>query len=185
MKATVYNQLVTGTLTVTPCSICWGRSVGLSRLQCPRFVIITIIILYVDYAEIMVLTYVQYVNCKFVCEFQIILQNILKKSSGAEISSLQTGAGNSVSIQDPKTSKLVCKENMDEIGKAINILYAMREKIWQALHPRLRCERGKHNSPVLVLPLLVREKPVIKQMFTMNYRYVFKVNGFLHAVFCL
>ncbi|CAG5115020.1 unnamed protein product, partial [Candidula unifasciata] len=105
---------------------------------------------------------------------QIILQNILKKSSGAEISSLQTGAGNSASIQDPKTSKLVCKENMDEIGRAINILYAMREKIWQALQPRLRCERGKHNSPVLVLPLLVREKPVIKQMFTMNYRYVFK-----------
>ncbi|KAK0040440.1 mucin-12 [Biomphalaria pfeifferi] len=105
---------------------------------------------------------------------QVLLQNLLKKSNGAEISSLQTGAGNSASLQDPKTSKLVCKENMDEIGKAINILYAMREKIWQALQPRLRCERGKHNSPVLVLPLLVREKPAIKQMFTMNYRYVFK-----------
>ncbi|KAH9496713.1 hypothetical protein Btru_009761 [Bulinus truncatus] len=105
---------------------------------------------------------------------QVLLQNLLKKSNGAEISGLQTGAGNTASLQDPKTSKLVCKENMDEIGKAINILYAMREKIWQALQPRLRCERGKHNSPVLVLPLLVREKPAIKQMFTMNYRYVFK-----------
>ncbi|GFS03533.1 SUMO-specific isopeptidase USPL1 [Elysia marginata] len=106
---------------------------------------------------------------------QVLVQNLLKKSNGAEVSGLQTGAGNtSTSIQDPKTAKLVCKENMDEIGKAINILYAMREKIWQALQPRLRCERGKHNSPVLVLPLLVREKPAIKQMFTMNYRYVFK-----------
>lgn len=109
---------------------------------------------------------------------------MLKKSNGAEISSLQTGAGNTVSIQDPKTSKLVCKENMDEIGKAINILYAMREKIWQALQPRLRCERGKHNSPVLVLPLIVREKPAIKQMFTMSYRYVFKVgHGFLKNIY--
>ena len=110
----------------------------------------------------------------------MLVQNLLKKSNGAEVSGLQTGAGNAAtSIQDPKTAKLVCKENMDEIGKAINILYAMREKIWQALQPRLRCERGKHNSPVLVLPLLVREKPAIKQMFTMNYRYVFKVSLYL------
>ena len=53
-----------------------------------------------------------------------------------EVHSLQTGAGNTVSMQDPKTSRLVCKENMDEIGKAINVLYAMREKIWNALQVR-------------------------------------------------
>ncbi|CAG5126054.1 unnamed protein product [Candidula unifasciata] len=75
---------------------------------------------------------------------QILLQNLLKKHSGAVLGDLNSAAP----VQDPKTSKLVCKENMDEIGKAINVLYGMREKIWQALQPRLRCERGKHNSPV-------------------------------------
>ncbi|BFZ20984.1 hypothetical protein BsWGS_24023 [Bradybaena similaris] len=102
---------------------------------------------------------------------QILLQNLLKKHNGAVISD-----GNFATTPPPdlKTSKLVCKENMDQIGKGINVLYAMREKIWQALQPRLRCERGKHNSPVLVLPLLVRENPTVKQMFTMRYRYVFK-----------
>ena len=64
---------------------------------------------------------------------QVLLQRLLAKSNSSEVPALQTGAGNTVSMQDPKTSKLVCKENMDEIGKAINILYGMREKIWQAL----------------------------------------------------
>lgn len=103
--------------------------------------------------------------------FQILLQNLLKKHTGAVITEGQPAAP----VADLKTSKLVCKENMDQIGKGINVLYAMREKIWQALQPRLRCERGKHNSPVLVLPLIVRENPTVKQMFTMRYRYVFKV----------
>ena len=66
----------------------------------------------------------------------------------------------------------VLQTNIAEIGKAVGVLYTARESIWKTLQPRLRCEKGKHDSPVFAMPLLVRERPEVKRMFTMNYRLV-------------
>lgn len=63
--------------------------------------------------------------------------------------------------------------NISEIGHAVGILYSARENIWKAMQPRLRCEKGKHDSPVFAMPLLVRENAEMKRMFTMHYRLVF------------
>ena len=63
--------------------------------------------------------------------------------------------------------------NIAEIGQAVGVLYTARENIWKAIQPRLRCEKGKHDSPVFAMPLLVRENPEMKKAFTIHYRLVF------------
>ena len=74
----------------------------------------------------------------------------------------------------PPVSCVDCVQaNIAEIGQAVGVLYTARENIWKTMQPRLRCEKGKHDSPVFAMPLLVRENPEMKRVFTMNYRLVF------------
>ena len=65
------------------------------------------------------------------------------------------------------------QDNIAEIGQAVGLLYSARENIWKSMQPRLRCEKGKHDSPVFAMPLMVREIPDLKRLFSVRYRLEF------------
>uniref|UniRef100_V9K9T6 Ubiquitin-specific peptidase-like protein 1 n=1 Tax=Callorhinchus milii TaxID=7868 RepID=V9K9T6_CALMI len=54
------------------------------------------------------------------------------------------------------------------------ILNEIRESIFLLLQPRLKCELGKHDSPVFALPLLLKADPYIEELFVATYTYSFE-----------
>nr|KAG5686372.1 hypothetical protein BaRGS_003373 [Batillaria attramentaria] len=83
---------------------------------------------------------------------QTILQNLLSRASQLE-NQLQAGTAGTQTGVTPSVN-IVNKANIAEIGQAVGLLYSARETIWKAMQPRLRCEKGKHDSPVFAMPLL-------------------------------
>lgn len=51
------------------------------------------------------------------------------------------------------------------------LLDEARESIWQFLHPRLRCKRGNHESPVFSLPLLLEETSELGATSCLTYSW--------------
>ncbi|ESO96210.1 hypothetical protein LOTGIDRAFT_144274, partial [Lottia gigantea] len=62
---------------------------------------------------------------------------------------------------------------LTHLGESIAKLEDVREVVWDILQPRLKCEKGKNDSPVFALPLLIRESAELKHMFSIEYSLVF------------
>lgn len=63
----------------------------------------------------------------------------------------------------------VCTDSMIKMG---NLLDDVREKVWQKLYLKLKCDKGKPESPVFALPLLLSESSIVESLFKMEYRLV-------------
>ena len=86
------------------------------------------------------------------------------------------GGDTTTSGTNGKAKKLaaeLAKKVMEQLTDAATVLDDIREKMWEAMQPRLRCERGKNDSPVIALPLLVRDNTALKDMFRMEYTFSF------------
>jgi len=49
----------------------------------------------------------------------------------------------------------------------------VREKVWNYLQPKMKCERGVNDSPVMALPLLLRENSVLSEKMLQVYHWEF------------
>ncbi len=57
------------------------------------------------------------------------------------------------------------------LSTVAKLLSDVREKIWIYLQPKLRTERGKHDSPVFAIPLLLRENSCMENLFKVCYTW--------------
>ena len=48
-------------------------------------------------------------------------------------------------------------------------LEAIREDVWKFLQPQLKCQKGRNDSPVFALPLLIKECAVMKRLCWVEY----------------
>ncbi|XP_046574552.1 uncharacterized protein LOC124282589 isoform X2 [Haliotis rubra] len=84
-----------------------------------------------------------------------------------------TGEGQQTQSETTTRVSRISVKTLTEYSKAMDILDNIREKIWDVLQPRLQCERGKNDSPLFALPLLVREPAVLKEKFKIKFKYTF------------
>ncbi len=54
-------------------------------------------------------------------------------------------------------------------AEASSLLERIRERLFSALRPTLRCEKGRNNTPVDALPLLFREHPSVQTLFNLKF----------------
>ncbi|XP_067842084.1 SUMO-specific isopeptidase USPL1 isoform X2 [Heptranchias perlo] len=54
------------------------------------------------------------------------------------------------------------------------ILNNVRERLFQLLQPKLKCELGVPDSPVFAFPLLLRQDPYIEELFMQSYIWSFE-----------
>ncbi|XP_064597218.1 uncharacterized protein LOC135463738 [Liolophura sinensis] len=55
--------------------------------------------------------------------------------------------------------------------KARSILNCVREQVWQVLQPKLQCEKGRKDSPVFAIPLLLHSDSDICHLFETTYKF--------------
>ncbi|XP_069107101.1 SUMO-specific isopeptidase USPL1-like [Argopecten irradians] len=84
---------------------------------------------------------------------------------------VKTGAG--LQLLKSDFLKLMASHSDSECSKAFDILGDIREKIWNLLHPRLRCKKGKNDSPVFAIPLLTKNSKDLEQLLNMKYSFHF------------
>ena len=80
----------------------------------------------------------------------------------------------------------ICDEGKSvpgDIPEARAVLHDVRERAWQALQPRLKCVKGKDDSPVFALPLLLAQNPAVEKQLTVHYGWlmVCKQCGYTHS----
>ncbi|XP_061178267.1 SUMO-specific isopeptidase USPL1-like [Saccostrea echinata] len=82
---------------------------------------------------------------------------------------IKTGAGMKLS------SELVSEFHPveDRYHNAFSILQNVRETVFQKLQPSLQCEKGKNDSPLFAIPLLVKGDSDAEKMMMMKYRFDF------------
>ncbi|XP_013386917.1 uncharacterized protein LOC106156272 isoform X1 [Lingula anatina] len=81
--------------------------------------------------------------------------------------------------QQEQGDDLVKESLREKLMKVINILSDVRELIWQQLEPRLQCQKGRNDSPVFALPLLVTQNKM-EDFFRVDYHWLLqcKVCGY-------
>ncbi|XP_070535009.1 SUMO-specific isopeptidase USPL1-like [Ptychodera flava] len=63
--------------------------------------------------------------------------------------------------------------DLSKLDDAMQRLTDVRHKLFTHLEPRLKCELGKYDSPVLALPLLLKEDAGIEECFQLKYHWKF------------
>ena len=53
-----------------------------------------------------------------------------------------------------------------------DILDEIRSEVWRSVQEKIKCEKGKHSSPVLAIPALLEGNAVIDSLFRSRYRYI-------------
>lgn len=61
----------------------------------------------------------------------------------------------------------------DRYYYAFSMLQDVRETVFEKLQPRLQCEKGKNDSPLFAIPLLVKGNNAIEKLIMMKYRFDF------------
>ena len=73
-------------------------------------------------------------------------------------------------IEQPRVQpEVLQKIDESKKGEAYAILDISREVVWQRLQPKLKCQKGDHDSPVFALPLIIRESAPLMQTFMVHY----------------
>ncbi|KAL3888438.1 hypothetical protein ACJMK2_000805 [Sinanodonta woodiana] len=95
-------------------------------------------------------------------------------SSGWTDTSIQTGAGNS-----PSSLGMLGESLYESPGLAVacKTMEDVREAVWQRLQSKLKCEKGRNDSPVLAFSALVQETLEVKAHFQMRYRFSYTCLG--------
>ena len=78
--------------------------------------------------------------------------------------------------QDSQDSLEVTTEQLqgraDQLCSAAEeVLNSCRENVWNYLYPKLKCEKGQHDSPVFALPMLLGEEPGVKKQLMHNFEW--------------
>lgn len=92
---------------------------------------------------------------------------------------VKTGAGIKFSSEINKEINVI----EDKYLHAFNILQDVRETVFLKLQPKLQCEKGKNDSPLFAIPLLVKGDSVVEKLIRMKYRFDFncKACGYMQS----
>jgi hypothetical protein len=82
---------------------------------------------------------------------------------------VKTGAGMKLSSQLDMERYAI----EDRYYYAFNMLHNVRETVFEKLQPSLNCEKGKNDSPLFAIPLLVKGDSTVEELVGMNYRSEF------------
>lgn len=95
------------------------------------------------------------------------------------VDQVKTGAGIKFSSEINKELNII----EDRYLHAFNILQDVRETVFLTLQPKLQCEKGKNDSPLFAIPLLVKEDSVVEKIMMMKYRFDFhcKACGYMQS----
>ncbi|XP_052086296.1 uncharacterized protein LOC127723635 isoform X2 [Mytilus californianus] len=94
---------------------------------------------------------------------------MLKEICKMHPDTIKTGAGLSCSKDFLSMLPLDEQENYK---KAFTLLRDIRENIWRKMQPRLQCVKGKNDSPVLAIPLMVKDNVNIEREFLVEYDFM-------------
>ncbi|XP_063418225.1 SUMO-specific isopeptidase USPL1-like [Mytilus trossulus] len=94
---------------------------------------------------------------------------MLKEICKMNTDTIKTGAGLSCSKDFLSMLPLDEQENYK---KAFTLLRDTRENIWKKMQPRLQCVKGKNDSPVLAIPLMVKDNVHIEREFSVEYDFM-------------
>ncbi|CAC5371185.1 USPL1 [Mytilus coruscus] len=94
---------------------------------------------------------------------------MLKEICKMHPDTIKTGAGLSCSKDFLSMLPLDEQENYK---KAFTLLRDIRENIWRKMQPRLQCVKGKNDSPVLAIPLMVKDNVNIEREFLAEYDFM-------------
>ncbi|XP_077990028.1 uncharacterized protein LOC144444475 [Glandiceps talaboti] len=72
-----------------------------------------------------------------------------------------------------KTTNMTSSHHHGNSDQATQTLNDIRQKIWSHLQPGMKCELGRDDSPVLALPLLIKENTGIQEQFLLKYHWKF------------
>lgn len=105
-----------------------------------------------------------------------IVQNFQQMSV---VDKVKTGAGIKFSSEINKEMNVI----EDRYLHAFNILQDVRETVFLKLQPKLQCVKGKNDSPLFAIPLLVKGDSVVEKLMRMKYRFDFhcKACGYMQS----
>ena len=55
------------------------------------------------------------------------------------------------------------------LAEASLLLEDVREQVWQSISSKLRCQKGRDDSPVFALPLLLQESQTVVDLFSLSF----------------
>lgn len=99
---------------------------------------------------------------------------LLKDMSRVNPNAIKTGAG--LNCSKDFLSMLNADEQTN-YKDAFTILRDIRESIWNKVQPRLQCVKGKNDSPVLAIPLLVKDSIHVEKRFAVTYDFLFSCSS--------
>lgn len=85
--------------------------------------------------------------------------------------SIKTGAGLSCSKD---FMSMLSSDDQENYKNAFTVLRDIRETIWKKMQPRLQCVKGKNDSPVLAIPLMVKDSVHCERKFMVEYDFIFR-----------
>ncbi|KAL4217895.1 Ubiquitin specific peptidase like 1 [Mactra antiquata] len=104
--------------------------------------------------------------------------NNLNTSMSAQILPCDSRVKTSSPVELHHSSSPTCPSPLavdnKSMGKVCNILNDIREEVWKKLYTRLKCAKGKPESPVFAFPLLLSESTMVENLFRMEYRFIYK-----------
>ncbi|XP_033727170.1 uncharacterized protein LOC117316608 isoform X2 [Pecten maximus] len=98
-------------------------------------------------------------------------ENHLVTNSVKNEEEVKTGAG--LKLLKSDFLKLMTSHSDSEYSKVFDLLGDVREKIWNLLHPRLQCKKGKNDSPVFAIPLLTKNSKDLEHLLSIKYNFHF------------
>ena len=96
------------------------------------------------------------------------MTNHFQKMSVQDETRIKTGAGLSISSDFNENLSVYMHK---EFSQAFTILNNIREKLFQYLQPKLKCIKGKNDSPVFAIPLLLKGSSMGERMTSMSYSF--------------
>jgi len=85
--------------------------------------------------------------------------------------SIKTGAGLSCSKD---FMSMLSSDDQENYKNAFTVLRDIRETIWTKMQRRLQCVKGKNDSPVLAIPLMVKDSVYCERKFVVEYDFIFR-----------
>ena len=85
--------------------------------------------------------------------------------------SIKTGAGLSCSKD---FMSMLSSDDQEDYKNAFTVLRDIRETIWTKMQRRLQCVKGKNDSPVLAIPLMVKDSVYCERKFVVEYDFIFR-----------
>ena len=137
------------------------------------------------------------------------LNNISKANTEQWLGQIKTGGGFSPKVEldskelfheakpqisekehnaSQKTKQVKECQNVIQVPKeAKKSLDECRDAVWNFLQPTLKCVRGRNDSPVFALPVLVQENDIVRSMFETSYCWHMKCTkcGYQHLDRCV